>query len=696
MSPILLPPATAVSPSAAGRAEPLAIQPQGAVIVLDAKLQKVRHVSTNLAEVVQVSPDHALAHSARALLGARLLASLRRELNDRTTLSGALLIQRKLAHGTQRLQVYAYRSGGHTVIELEPLLQSAGKRLLPSVNAWLTRLASATQAQTVLSILVRGVRSLTGHERCLIYQFDDDGNADVTAEDLAPGATSLLGHRFPARHLPAMARTSYLSNPVRSLPDTRAAPVPLVPALATDALDMEPGALRAMTPAHRVYLDALGVGASLSVALRGEQHVWGLLACHSTQAHPLSPALREAAWTLVEMAAQRLFLLQARAEAAFLERVADSRDLLSTARGELHDPEALVNRHGHQWLQLFRADGIAFLHGKHHVTLGKAPRLAVLRRLEDWLQAHVATTGFWAGRSRHEGPLAHEPDLDGCAGLLAVALPVEPARPGWLLLFRPEVRHTLRWAGYRDDHHTGLACQQRPAVLASWSEDIQGQAEPWLPIEQRAARDLGEDLAVAAAAHRIQLLNQHLAEERQRLAALNLKLEKQAHTDPLTGIWNRYRIEQALDAEMAAAERYGRPCTVLLFDIDHFKRVNDTHGHDTGDQVLSALAEALQNQRRPSDHFGRWGGEEFIVVLSDTALADGLQVAERMREHLAQQHFPVVQHLTTSVGVATWRPDDTRRSLVDRADQALYRAKRHGRNRVCAEANTESGQPGIL
>lgn len=664
----------------------LHLQPHGALLLLDITLQRVLHVSANLNTVLPVSAHDAAQTPPRHLLGTKLLATLRRELRERDCLTGALLIQRRTGKGLQRLQVYAYRSPPYVVIEVEPLLHTASKRLLPSVNAWLAQLASATSAQQLLRTLVQGVRSLTGHDRCLVHEFDASGNSLVVAEDRNGTIRSLLGFHFPSQHIPHDARQAYLHNPVLSVPDTDAVPVPVLPNLTSTPPSLALGALRIITGDHQRYLKHLGVGASLSVAIRGEQGVWGLLACHSVRPHPLSPALREAARTLVEMAAQRLFLLQARAEAAYFERVADSRDLLSTDRGAVRDPEALVHRHGTQWLSLFRADGLAYLHGTHLVTLGHTPPPPLLHRIETWLLQHTGPNGFWAGHVRQQGPLAQETNGHDCAGVLAVALPLDPAAPGWLLMFRREQIQERRWvapvAALPD-----LLASASPLPLAPWVEHVHGQSLPWLAIERRAARDLGEDLAVAAAAQRIQWLNQHLGEERQRLASLNLKLEKQAHTDTLTGIWNRYRIEQALDAEMSAAERHGRPCTVLLFDIDHFKRVNDTHGHDTGDQVLATLAGALQTQLRPSDHFGRWGGEEFVVVLSATALPEGLTAAERLRAHIEHTDFPVVQHLTTSVGVAAWRPQDTRRTLIDRADQALYRAKRAGRNQVCAESD---------
>src|SRR5690606_24657937 len=124
------------------------------------------------------------------------------------------------------------------------------------------------------------------------------------------------------------------------------------------------------------------------------------------------------------------------------------------------------------------------------------------------------------------------------------------------------------------------------------------EANRWSVNEQHAAQDLAEDLAVAITVHQVNRLNTQL-----QLA--NKQLKEIAHTDTLTKTWNRYRMELAIDAELAAAERYGHPCSVLLFDIDRFKSVNDNYGHDAGDQVLTRLAEEVQSKLRTSDYLGR-------------------------------------------------------------------------------------------
>ena len=165
------------------------------------------------------------------------------------------------------------------------------------------------------------------------------------------------------------------------------------------------------------------------------------------------------------------------------------------------------------------------------------------------------------------------------------------------------------------------------------------------------------------------------------------KLESMAHTDPLTGSNNRGYFMQLLDTELNRAERYGRPFSVLMLDLDHFKQVNDTRGHAAGDEALRALCHVLRTSGlRQSDYFGRIGGEEFSVVFPETGMQTAAAAAERVREDL--EKFAVIHDgqeffITASIGISEYRIDDTRETLLNRADQAMYTAKESGRNRIC-------------
>ncbi|WP_296704618.1 sensor domain-containing diguanylate cyclase [Thiocapsa sp. UBA6158] len=169
----------------------------------------------------------------------------------------------------------------------------------------------------------------------------------------------------------------------------------------------------------------------------------------------------------------------------------------------------------------------------------------------------------------------------------------------------------------------------------------------------------------------------------QALKQANLDLKRLATTDRLTGAHNRWSFEDVILAEIARLHRYAEPMSLLLFDVDHFKVINDTHGHQAGDTVLVELSQRVRAQLRAVDALARWGGEEFAVLLPQCTLAQAEPVAEKLRRLIASQPFAQVGRVTASFGVAGFLPQDTLDTVLKRADDALYAAKSAGRNRVC-------------
>jgi diguanylate cyclase (GGDEF)-like protein len=168
--------------------------------------------------------------------------------------------------------------------------------------------------------------------------------------------------------------------------------------------------------------------------------------------------------------------------------------------------------------------------------------------------------------------------------------------------------------------------------------------------------------------------------------ALEIELERLATTDPLSGALNRRHFTKCAEAEMSRSDRHGHELALLLIDIDHFKNINDTHGHQTGDEAIRALADTCRAMMRRSDYLGRMGGEEFAILLPETNGEAARQLAERLRVELSQLRLPGDKDdvkFTVSIGVAHWRSErDDLESLLRRADTALYEAKRRGRNQV--------------
>jgi diguanylate cyclase (GGDEF)-like protein len=194
------------------------------------------------------------------------------------------------------------------------------------------------------------------------------------------------------------------------------------------------------------------------------------------------------------------------------------------------------------------------------------------------------------------------------------------------------------------------------------------------------------------------LMRERAFHEKKSLAAAAEELRRITILDTLTGLFNRSHMQERLHAEVERARLSGHHFSVALIDLDHFKRINDTHGHPVGDEVLINFAIQGRTVLRETDVIGRWGGEEFLVLMPETEAATQAQIAmTRLRDKLrTAQVSGVIGELrvTYSCGVATWNPSDTIEQVIERADQALYRAKSSGRNRTELEPPLNQGWAG--
>lgn len=201
-----------------------------------------------------------------------------------------------------------------------------------------------------------------------------------------------------------------------------------------------------------------------------------------------------------------------------------------------------------------------------------------------------------------------------------------------------------------------------------------------------AVKEDGRVVGCVAAFHDITVRKR----AQEALQRANELLEHQATTDALTGIPNRLKFKNSMAKEINRAKRHRLPLSIILFDIDHFKEINDTYGHHIGDLVLQEMAKLVSATLRNVDVFARWGGEEFILLLPDSDLNDGKQLAERLRSDIEGNKFNAVKKITCSFGVARFNTEEEAENCILRADQALYRAKRGGRNMVVTEESNSN------
>jgi diguanylate cyclase (GGDEF)-like protein len=167
------------------------------------------------------------------------------------------------------------------------------------------------------------------------------------------------------------------------------------------------------------------------------------------------------------------------------------------------------------------------------------------------------------------------------------------------------------------------------------------------------------------------------------IKALSSRMQEMAYTDSLTQVYNRLHMTHFLEAEIERARRYQSTFSLILFDLDYFKNVNDEHGHQAGDKILQQVAKLVSNANRDADILARYGGEEFLILASDTNIDGAVKHAERLRRDIANHKFGIPMKITASFGVAEFdAEDDDINSLIRRTDIALYNAKARGRNCV--------------
>ncbi|MEG3754054.1 diguanylate cyclase [Psychromonas arctica] len=180
---------------------------------------------------------------------------------------------------------------------------------------------------------------------------------------------------------------------------------------------------------------------------------------------------------------------------------------------------------------------------------------------------------------------------------------------------------------------------------------------------------------------------QEIATKNSLLSEQNDQLEELVSKDPLTHLYNRRAFSRLLDKELARARRHKSSVALAILDIDHFKRINDTYGHNVGDEVLCRFANELTNNMRVEDLICRWGGEEFVILLWEATASSAFRHMDEIRENIANLQFDTVEQVTFSIGMATMRHDEEFKDWLHRADDALYKAKETGRNRTVIDCN---------
>lgn len=669
--------------------QPLLLQPHGCAIVVDHGLTQVLQISANAEEIIGVSADQAIGSALTDVIGedgyARLLEQ--REASYETLIGEAVSYVAEINGVPRELHLETRPCGSRLLLEIMPLSRDGDRRLLSAVNRWLRRINRIQHPDTLVSVLLFAIQDFIGFDQVMICGFDLQGRGAIIAEHNKGNMERLEGMRFPSDGFPPHLMDQFHKVAIRWIQDSEANPTRLMPETdpeTGDQPDLSYSLLRPLPEEQAAHLQTINARSLLSIPIHGQDSLWGLIIAHASVPRHLSPTLQDALLSIVRMASQRLLLLKTRLEHEFRQRVQGSRELLNAKLNTPPSTASLLLDHGQEWCELFRASGLALVLPGDILQFGDTPPVKSLHALNDRLGNCASRHEIRFTDHAPKDPAYADIALNGFPGLFAAPMPLGNKGCGWLMLFRSNQITTHAWAGKPETARK----PRRPDQLEMaelherWCEEIAGTCEPWEDIEQAALMELAEDLSMVAAAQRIQALNAKLRENQTALREANKKLAFRAHYDALTGAWNRYRLENKLNEEIAAAERYDRPLSVLLFDIDHFKHFNDTYGHEAGDQVLQAVARDIQLTLRPTDYLGRWGGEEFVVVAGNTGKDDARCLGERLCGIVRDIRLEGLTPVTISIGITAWQSGDNLKRLLARADEAMYDAKEAGRDQL--------------
>ncbi|MEX2517131.1 MAG: diguanylate cyclase [Gammaproteobacteria bacterium] len=658
---------------------PGSIQTYGALLAVDSQSGRIIQTSLNTQAYLGYKPASLLGCSIASIIGETAAAEIAHQnlVPHYPNLHKPVFLTLEGADNQPRdLIMLAHKNGDTTLLEFEASVAGseapmiAFHRLLDTLNS----ISQCRSESEFLQQAVTEIQALTRYERVMYYHFNNDGTGVVTHEVRSTDAVaSYLDHHFPASDIPSQARELYRRNSLRFIFDTEAEPVPIEPVLNPNTgkpLDLSFSIFRSVSPVHVEYLRNMGVQASLSVSIVVDGQLEGLIACHHRTAKTVSEPARASCQTLSVELASHLARLRSVNESNWQNA---TRELLRPFINEVVRGQRFITSFRHhigELLPLIDADAVFLQFGSEHVSVPKkAEKIPFPVELQEACQDQSILAsdrlGAMYGLSQQQRQLI-------TGGLL-----IDLGNGDFLCFGRQEYRHSVIWAGDLSElKQKNVASSGRldpRNSFASWRETVRGKSRPFSAKEEAMARTLWYLLIEARA-----LEFRRLAEE---------KLKTEADIDALTGLLNRKGFLKRGQEELERACRYGRTLALIYLDIDHFKRINDSLGHDAGDAVLRWLGDFFRERLRTNDICARQGGEEFVILLPETDTEAAVSMADSLRQQLedhALEYNDGEIRFTCSFGVSVLADfaNDTLDSLLKRADQALYQAKGAGRNRV--------------
>lgn len=465
---------------------PGSIQPHGFLLTLSQE-GKVLQASANLKDWIGIEAQAACGRQLAQVIGSaaeRLQSDLPGDkLGNRPLyLCTAMIAER-------HFDVLGHVWDGLVLLEFEAVQRAEPldyRHLYPLLGDFLLKVNETQSVESLAELAAHHVRMVSGFGRVMVYQFDRDGHGHVMAESKEDGYHSYMGQRFPASDIPAQARELYALSRIRLIQDANYVPAPLVPPqnpVTGQRNDLSFAALRSVSPVHLQYMRNMGTLASMSVSLMVKGKLWGLISCHNETPCPLPFEKRTACEQLGQVLA---LCIESREDATELQFRLEVRRMMVAMLGNLTKGADVIDNLGSifpELLRFARAGGVAIVAGERVLTYGDTPDSGAIEDLVGWLEVQGHGGGIY-----HTDELAadYPPGAAitrNASGLLT--MPISRVHKHYLLWFRPEVVHTIEWAGNPHEKEQPAAAEGASPQLhprrsfATWREEIHGVSLPW-------------------------------------------------------------------------------------------------------------------------------------------------------------------------------------------------------------------------
>lgn len=624
------------------------------VVVVDRTTFDILQVSENSGALLGAEAVTLLDRPFSELVGAADIVSMREVLDGSTSASNPVSI----TLAGQEFDAIVHPAGDTVIVDFEPVQADAHRHSAAAMYEAILRLSKASTLASLWAETARELRALTGFDRVMVYQFHPDSHGEVVAEERATEMEPYLGLHYPASDIPAQARELYLTKLSRVIATSEDTASTLITNRVT-ALDLSTSELRAVSPHHLQFMRNMGQASTMSLSLVHDGELIGMITCAHRTFRRLPFVLRQGLEILATQVALQISSMRA---IEMLTRQVQVRSIRSRLLGQLSEVDDIATalmRGEVTVLDLVPADGaILFLDGVS-TTIGVAPNPATAGLIIEWLASETGSLGVQTDALGIDFPeLA--PIMPFVAGLLLLPLGGEGSYLAW---FRREISQSVNWLGDMTPANRVSTLSPRSS-FSSWTESVDGRALPWEGLEIEAS-ELCRDLDGVL-----------LRRAESRLAALALH-------DPLTALPNRRLLMDRLEHALTKYAR-GEELALLFIDLDGFKTVNDTWGHEAGDELIVHAAMQIVAATRTQDTVARLGGDEFVVMCEDTTIEEADIVAARLVEVIGRPYVSGGRELmvTASIGVTAANLNFSASELIRAADSAMYRAKALGRNRA--------------